>query len=65
MFPRYIPPICDVLAVVVLLLNLASPELDWNCAKGDEDRLAGSIGISCDFMSTERFVGVREEKAIV
>lgn len=54
-----------VVAVVVLLLDLASPELDWNCATGDEDRLAGSIGISCDFMSTERFVGAGEKKAIV
>ena len=54
-----------VLAVVVLLLDLANPELDWNCATGDEDRLAGSIGISCVFMSTEIFVGVGEKKAIV
>jgi len=54
-----------VFAVVVLLLDLASPKLDWNRAMGDEDRLAGSMDISCDFMSTERFVGVGEKKASV
>lgn len=53
-----------VLAVEVLLLNLANPELDWKYATRDEDRLAGSIGISCDFVSTERFVGGEESDCI-